>query len=102
MKAEKLKIFLHLLILVHGHEDLYLFYLDLLDLYLDLKGSQQLGKTDLENSHLRLLVYRGDEDDVVAMSDYYADYAKALEIMMEQDAEDIDDEEFTKEDSSQR
>ena len=55
---------------------------------------KQLGKTDLENSHLRLLVYTGDEDDVVAMSDYYDDYAKALDIMIEQNVEDIDDDEF--------
>ena len=47
----------------------------------------QLGKTNLVNSHLRLLVYRGDEDDDVATSDYYADYAKALDIMMESDEE---------------
>ena len=44
---------------------------------------RQLGKTDLVTSHLRLLVYKGDEDDIVATSDYYADYAKALDIMME-------------------
>ena len=37
---------------------------------------KQLGKIDLEKYHFRLLVYTGDENDVVAMSDYYADYAK--------------------------
>ena len=42
----------------------------------------------------------GDEDDVVTMSDYYADYAKALETMLEQpDEEDfINDGEISIED----
>ena len=59
---------------------------------------KQLGKTNLEKSHLRLLVYTGDEDDVVATSEYYDDYAKALEIMIEHETEDIDDNEFTEDD----
>ena len=54
---------------------------------------KQLGKNDLGKSHLRLLVYKGDEDDVIATSDYYADYAKALDIMIDETNEDIGDEE---------
>ena len=47
----------------------------------------QLGLSDLPKSHLRIFVYTGDEDDVVATSDYYSDYAKALEIMIEDGVE---------------
>ena len=61
---------------------------------------RQLGLTDLDKCHLRLFVYNGDEDDVVTMSDYYADYAKAIETMLEQpDEEDfINDSEISIED----
>ena len=59
---------------------------------------KQLGKTDLEKSHLRLLVYKGDEDDVIATSDYYADYAKALDIMIDESSEDFKDEDTQNDD----
>ena len=51
---------------------------------------RQFGKVNLGKSHVRLFVYTGDEDDIVATSDYYADYAKALDIMIDQ--EDFGDE----------
>ena len=47
----------------------------------------QLGLSNVPKSHLRIFVYTGDEDDVVATSDYYSDYAKALEIMIEDGVE---------------
>ena len=56
------------------------------------QGLKQLGfLPDLDKCHLRLFIYNGDDDAVIATSDYYADYEKAILQMM---ADKEDNEEY--------